>query len=201
MKRPKKGARVVKRPRKAKETSRDTDEEPVGLSGLTNVGTSYISGQFAISQEILTSSPEETFELARNIAGSLTGTAIILLSGDLGAGKTVFAKGIAAGLGIDPADVTSPSFTLINLHHGRLRFYHVDLYRLDSSGCGGLGLEEIFEDPGAVIAIEWAERMPSLPKQAMGVHIEYVNDSSRKILMSGPIAEGTQRFDDQVRSR
>jgi tRNA threonylcarbamoyladenosine biosynthesis protein TsaE len=139
------------------------------------------------SQEVITSSPEATFELGRRIARSLTGAVTILVSGDLGAGKTVFAKGIAAGLGIDPADVTSPSFTLINVHTGRLKLYHIDLYRLEISGCAGLGLEEIFEDPQGVVVIEWAERLPWLPQPAVRVKIEYADDNSRRILISGAV--------------
>jgi tRNA threonylcarbamoyladenosine biosynthesis protein TsaE len=137
----------------------------------------------------MTSSPEATFELGRTIAESLTRAATVLLSGDLGAGKTVFAKGIAAGLGIDPADVTSPSFTLINVHDGRLRLYHIDLYRLESAGCAGLGLEEIFEDPDGVVVIEWAERLRSLPQDAVRVQIESVDDESRRILIAGAMVK------------
>src|SRR5215471_1575810 len=75
----------------------------------------------------ITRSAQETFQLGVWIGEALRGPAVFLLRGDLGAGKTVFAKGIAAGLGIDPADVTSPSFTLINVHTGRLKLYHIDL--------------------------------------------------------------------------
>jgi len=103
------------------------------------------------------------------------------LSGDLGAGKTVFAKGLAAGLEIDPADVTSPSFTLINSYEGRLRLYHIDLYRLDAGACRELGLEEIFEDESAIVVIEWAERLSSKPEGATEVMIEYLSDSERRI--------------------
>jgi tRNA threonylcarbamoyladenosine biosynthesis protein TsaE len=152
-------------------------------------------------QEILTSSAEATFELGQTIAQNLTAAAAILLSGDLGAGKTVFAKGIAAGLGIDPADVTSPSFTLVNVHSGRLKLYHIDLYRLDSSACAGLGLEEIFEDPDGVIVIEWAERLPSPPPSAVRIQIEYVDDSSRRILISGANRKVSQEPDTQPRSQ
>jgi tRNA threonylcarbamoyladenosine biosynthesis protein TsaE len=144
-----------------------------------------VEEQTAGELQVVSGSPEETFELGRNIARDLTGPATILLSGDLGAGKTVFAKGVAAGLDIDPVDVTSPSFTLINVHEGRLRFYHIDLYRLASGGVAGLGLEEIFEDPGGVIVIEWAERLPQVPRGAMLVVMEYLTESSRKIVITG----------------
>jgi len=144
------------------------------------------SASSVLQQEVVTSSPEETFELGRAITAGLAGPAIILLSGDLGAGKTVLAKGIAAGLEIDPAEVTSPSFTLISAYQGRLRLYHVDLYRLDGSACADLGLEELFDDPNGVVVIEWAERLPWAPNRATRIEIQYVNDHSRKILISGP---------------
>jgi tRNA threonylcarbamoyladenosine biosynthesis protein TsaE len=152
-------------------------------------------------QEIVTSSAEATFELGQTISRNLTGAATILLSGDLGAGKTVFAKGIAAGLGIEPADVTSPSFTIINVHSGRLKLYHIDLYRLDSSDCAGLGLEEIFEDPQGVVVIEWAERLPWPPRPAVRIQIEYVDEISRRIVVSGEIGKIHQEQDTQPQSR
>src|SRR5436189_1979791 len=104
--------------------------------------------------EFTTHSADETFALARRIGERLKGGEIFLLSGELGAGKTVFAKGLAAGLDIDPSDVTSPTFTLINAHEGRLRFYHIDLYRLESDTQFNLGLEEMFEDEKGVVVIE-----------------------------------------------
>ncbi len=131
--------------------------------------------------ETLTRSAEETFELGRKIGEAARGRKVFLLSGDLGAGKTIFAKGVAAGLEIDPADVTSPSFTLVNVHEGRLRLYHIDLYRLDAGACRELGLEEILEDEKAVVVIEWAERLGFTPEGATEVVIEYLSDSERKI--------------------
>ncbi|HET8678403.1 MAG TPA: tRNA (adenosine(37)-N6)-threonylcarbamoyltransferase complex ATPase subunit type 1 TsaE [Blastocatellia bacterium] len=131
--------------------------------------------------EIITRSAEETFELGRKIGRGINGRNVFLLSGDLGAGKTVFAKGLAAGLEIDPADVTSPSFTLVNSYEGRLRMYHIDLYRLDTSACRDLGLEEMLEDENAIVVIEWAERLSFTPEGATEVVIEYLNDSERRI--------------------
>ena len=115
------------------------------------------TGQFS------THAAEETFELAYKIGEALNESAVFLLQGDLGAGKTVFAKGIAAGLDIDPAEVNSPTFTLVNAHVGRMKLYHLDLYRL----AGGidevyeLGLEEMLNEPDAVVVIEWPERLSS----------------------------------------
>ncbi|HWP43212.1 MAG TPA: tRNA (adenosine(37)-N6)-threonylcarbamoyltransferase complex ATPase subunit type 1 TsaE [Blastocatellia bacterium] len=134
--------------------------------------------------EFITRSPDETFELGRQIGASLAAHATFLLTGDLGAGKTLFTKGLAAGLGIAPEDVTSPSFTLINIHDGRLRLYHIDLYRLDEGASGGLGLEEIFEEAGAVVVIEWADRLGYAPEAATRIHIEYLSDSERKITIT-----------------
>jgi tRNA threonylcarbamoyladenosine biosynthesis protein TsaE len=132
--------------------------------------------------EFTTHSPEETFELARSIGERLEGGEIFLLRGELGAGKTVFAKGLAAGLGIDPSDVTSPTFTLINAHEGRLRFYHIDLYRLESDSRLDLGLEEIFEDKKGVVVIEWAERLSRVPAHSVTVELTYLSDRERQVV-------------------
>jgi len=109
----------------------------------------------------LTRSAEETRALAERAARALEAPAIFLLIGELGAGKTVFAKGLAAGLDIDPNEVTSPSFTLVNIYHGRWPFYHIDLYRLEDPRVviEHVGLPEILSLP-AVVAIEWGEKVP-----------------------------------------
>src|SRR5207302_9710774 len=95
----------------------------------------------------------------------LRGGEIILLNGPLGAGKTVLVKGIAHALGVDEEDVTSPSFTLVNPHEGRLLLYHIDLYRLDegASAAHAVDLDEILTNEKAVVIIEWAERMGRYP--------------------------------------
>jgi tRNA threonylcarbamoyladenosine biosynthesis protein TsaE len=139
--------------------------------------------------ETITHSDEETFALGERIGEALTTGAIFLLSGDLGAGKTVFAKGLAAGLGIDPFEVTSPSFTLINEYAGRLKFFHIDLYRLDEQACVGLGLEEILETKDAVVLIEWAERLGYVPDGAIHINIDYLDDTERKITLNKGDAE------------
>jgi tRNA threonylcarbamoyladenosine biosynthesis protein TsaE len=133
--------------------------------------------------EFVTHSPEETFELARCIGQQLRGGEVFLLKGDLGAGKTVFAKGLAAGLGIDPSDVTSPSFTLVNIHEGRLRFYHIDLYRLEHA-VHDLGLDEIFLDQGGITAIEWADRLRVAPERPVEIDLSYVTDSERRVVIT-----------------
>ena len=128
-----------------------------------------------------TASPEETEALARRIGEPIDGQAAFLLVGDLGAGKTLFTRGLAAGLGIDPDEVSSPSFTLVNQYRGgRLRLYHLDLYRLDvetaEAAAYDLGLEEMLEER-AVVAIEWAERLGGFPVPgAYRVEIAYAGD-------------------------
>ena len=134
--------------------------------------------------EFITHSEDETFELAKRIGDQLAGGEVFLLSGDLGAGKTVFAKGLAAGLGISPADVTSPTFTLVNCHEGRLRLYHIDLYRLEAGAHQELGLEEILEEENAVTVIEWAERLSVVSEGAITVKMSYVSHSERRIITS-----------------
>jgi len=123
-------------------------------------------------------SPQQTFELGQEIGSRLQGGEILLLSGPLGAGKTIFVKGICSALGIDEEDVTSPSFTLVNPYSGRLRLYHLDLYRLDhgASAAHAVDLDDLLADEDSVIVIEWAERMGSYPLPANVWTIEIVGD-------------------------
>jgi tRNA threonylcarbamoyladenosine biosynthesis protein TsaE len=125
---------------------------------------------------------DETIELGRHIAATLPKRAIILLIGNLGAGKTTLAKGIISGLGAaEPEDVTSPTFTLIH-EYGEGRVYHIDLYRLErAEQVATLGLDEIF-DREAVVLIEWGERFPHLlPDGRIEIRIEPLNEESRRI--------------------
>lgn len=108
-----------------------------------------------------TNSPEETWELAAELANELGAGTVIALHGDLGAGKTCFIQGLAAALGIDEP-ITSPTYTLIGEYEGRLPLHHIDLYRLSGPAEAlGLGLEEYF-DANGITAIEWAERAEGL---------------------------------------
>lgn len=115
----------------------------------------------------------------------LEGGEILLLSGPLGAGKTIFVKGMCAALGIDEEDVTSPSFTLVNPYAGRLQLYHIDLYRLDegASAAHAVDLDDLLSDEQGVIVIEWAERMGSypLPGNVWRISIDGDGDSPRRI--------------------
>lgn len=102
----------------------------------------------------------ETEALGRRLAGDLAPDGALLLTGDLGAGKTVLVRGIAAGLGLDPAEIQSPTFTLVREHDGReARLVHADLYRLEPGEVDAIGLEETLAGPGVKV-VEWAERLP-----------------------------------------
>ncbi len=131
----------------------------------------------------ITHSEEETIELGRRIASELPRRAVILLIGNLGAGKTTLAKGIVNGLAGTPEDeISSPTFTLIHeygIHeYGGARVFHIDLYRLDTAAeVATLGLDEIF-DREAVVLIEWGERFPELlPKERMEVRLTAAGDN------------------------
>lgn len=131
-------------------------------------------------------SPEETFDLGARVGSSLAGGEILLLDGPLGAGKTIFAKGLAHALGVDTDEVTSPSFTLVNIYdEGRLRLYHMDLYRLSEGAAAAhaVDLDELLTDEGAVFVIEWAERMGRypLPPPAWRISIAGDGESPRDI--------------------
>lgn len=130
---------------------------------------------------IVTNSESETSAVGRELAATLTAGTVVLLRGDLGAGKTAFVRGLAEGLGIAAGDVSSPTFTLIQEHHGgRLPLYHVDLYRLRPDEVDDLGLDEITL-AGGITAIEWAERLPRALADALTVHLEHVEGDQRRI--------------------
>ena len=135
---------------------------------------------------MISRSEEQTYATAKDLAQSLKIPAHVLLFGDLGAGKTVFAKGLADGFGIKDVDeVSSPTFTLINQYAGRVRIYHIDLYRIEAgtlNALEGLGLEEIFDDPQAAVIVEWAERLGKFETPgAVRVFLSYIDNGSRKI--------------------
>lgn len=124
-------------------------------------------------RSVRTRSPEETWELAAELAESLAPGSAIALHGDLGAGKTCLVQGLAAALGIDEP-VTSPTYTIVcEYPSGRLPLYHIDLYRLSGpEECLGIGLEECLE-AGGIVAIEWAERAEGLlPPDLLHIRIE-----------------------------
>lgn len=134
---------------------------------------------------ITTHAESETAAVGRDLARTLTRGSVVLLHGDLGAGKTAFVRGMAEGLGAPPEDVSSPTFTLMQEYRGgRVTLVHVDLYRLDDPReIDDLGLEEI--GAGSVLAIEWAEKLPRLPPGAVDVTIEHTGGDMRSIVIPG----------------
>jgi tRNA threonylcarbamoyladenosine biosynthesis protein TsaE len=132
--------------------------------------------------------PEETFHLGENIAKTLSGGEALLLSGGLGAGKTLLTKGILNALSYDIDEVTSPSFTLVNLYKAGQNIYHIDLWRLDDAGnnAKAVGLDEILEDERAIVIVEWAEKLGdfSFPGKVFRIMIEGDGDDPRKISIS-----------------
>jgi len=131
-------------------------------------------------KEYLTRSEQETFLLAKELAQSFKGREVVLLRGELGSGKTIFAKGIAAGLGVkDVHQVCSPSFTLVNIYQGKWPIFHIDLYRLaKDSEILDLGWEDYLGQ--GVIIFEWAEKI-KFKLEAIQVYIEFGDDDLRKI--------------------
>jgi tRNA threonylcarbamoyladenosine biosynthesis protein TsaE len=132
---------------------------------------------------VASQSEDDTAALGRELAPTLSAGDVVLLYGDLGAGKTAFVRGLAEGLGVDRGEVSSPTFTLIQEYRGgRLALFHVDLYRIeDPREFDELGLDEIAED--GVLAIEWAERLPAPPAHAMRISIEHAGEFERRIVM------------------
>ena len=129
----------------------------------------------------VTHSEEETLGVAQGLAAELKAGDVVLLSGNLGAGKTTFVRGLAAGLGIDADEVSSPTFTLVHEYHGpRLALYHADLYRLEKGGSDDLGLEEMGTGDG-VLAIEWPDRLGHEVPGAISVDMELAGETSRRI--------------------
>jgi tRNA threonylcarbamoyladenosine biosynthesis protein TsaE len=129
----------------------------------------------------LTRSEEETQAVAFDMAAGLKAGDVLLLSGDLGAGKTAFVRGLAAGLEINPEEVSSPTFTLVHEYRGgRLRLYHADLYRLTTTATEELGLEERGV-AGGVLAIEWPDRLTHPIQGAVTVEMEIAGENTRRI--------------------
>src|SRR5574344_2120595 len=119
--------------------------------------------------KIITSSEEETIELAQNLESEKFPNMIICLDGELGSGKTVFTKGIANALGINDV-ITSPTYTIIKEYDGEMPLYHMDVYRLDGN-TDGIGIEEYF-NKGGVVVIEWASTIKNiLPKERLDIKI------------------------------
>jgi tRNA threonylcarbamoyladenosine biosynthesis protein TsaE len=129
---------------------------------------------------VTTTSEEETMAAGERLASSLKSGDIVLLTGDLGAGKTAFVRGLAAGLGIDPADVSSPTFTLIQEYRGRTVLRHVDLYRLSPPEVEDIGLYDLLLEDG-VTAVEWPDRLPRALPDAIHIAIAHRDHDARAI--------------------
>jgi tRNA threonylcarbamoyladenosine biosynthesis protein TsaE len=133
----------------------------------------------------VTHSDLETEDVGRALAKRVGPGARIHLSGDLGAGKTVFVRGLADGLGLDPDEVSSPTFTLMQEYRGgRLSLFHVDLYRIAPSEVPDLGLEALAAE--GVLAIEWADHLPAPDPGAIKVDLEHTGQTTRRITVTTP---------------
>ena len=135
-----------------------------------------------MNYKITTHSEEETIELAENFESEKFPNMIICLDGDLGSGKTLFTKGIAASLGIEE-NITSPTFTIVKEYEGELPLYHMDVYRLDGN-TDGVGIEEYFHK-GGVVVIEWANMIKDiLPEERLDIKIKTVGENKRMLIIT-----------------
>lgn len=146
----------------------------------------------------ISNSPETTLDFAARLGSFLSPGDFVSLHGELGAGKTRFAGGIAAGLGVDPSvPITSPTYTLMNIYQGRVPLYHFDLYRLHGDDdATGLGFHDYFSGNG-ICLVEWAERLnEELPDSRLDVFLSYLGESSRLIELSS----SAKRFESVILS-
>ena len=139
------------------------------------------------TRTVTTFSDGQTQEVGRELGAAIGPGARVHLSGDLGSGKTVFVRGLAEGLGLDPDDVSSPTFTLIQEYRGRVPLYHVDLYRIVPGEVADLGLESLAAD--GVLAIEWAERLPEPDAEAIRVLLEDEGPTTRRVTITRAASE------------
>lgn len=147
-----------------------------------------IKDQKSKTEIFVCKTPQETFDLGEKFGEKLRGGEMVLLEGGLGAGKTLFTKGILYALDFDVDEVTSPSFTLVNLYKTeKFDVYHIDFWRLDSNSdvAFAVGLEDILEDETAVVICEWSEHLKkkSFLKKVFRVKIEGDGDDWRKIFI------------------
>jgi tRNA threonylcarbamoyladenosine biosynthesis protein TsaE len=158
----------------------DTRGVKVKAKAVPSHGAPAVSGP----RTVFSLSEEETVDFGRGLGRALKGGELLLLQGDLGYGKTVFARGVAAGLGILPEEVSSPSFTLVHEYKGgRVPLFHLDLYRLETpeEEVGALGIEEILA-AGGVVLVEWGEKLPPfLRRRATTIRFHDVGEDSRRI--------------------
>ena len=133
-----------------------------------------------MTRELITESEEDTEAAGEELAASLAAGDVVLLYGNLGAGKTAFVRGLARGLGAPSGEVSSPTFTLIQEYSGRATLYHVDLYRLEPAEVDDLGLDDLISGDG-IVAIEWAERWNGRPTDVIEVTFEHAGEDRRAI--------------------
>ena len=140
-----------------------------------------------MTENVVCTTPGETFALGSRIGQSLEGGELILLTGGLGAGKTLFTKGILDALDFDIDEVTSPSFALVNLYNAKFDVYHIDLWRLDNESdvAMAVGLDEILEDDKVVVVIEWSERLnrTNFRSKVIKIDIAGEGDDPRQIMI------------------
>ena len=135
--------------------------------------------------ELRSASESETEEIGRRVAEMVSPNGILLLEGDLGAGKTVLVRGVADAVGADRAQVQSPTFTLVHLYRGAtMTLTHIDLYRLEPEEVGELGLDELLAAPG-IKAIEWPERLPDAIAGAVTLRLRRVGQGVRTVVVQG----------------
>lgn len=141
---------------------------------------------FMLRESTISNSPDDTFALGERIGRALRAGDVVLLYGGLGAGKTLLTKGIVSSLGFDVDEVSSPSFTLVNLYRTEaFDTYHIDLWRLDGGedAAEAVGLDEILDKENAVVIVEWADRLrdSNFPNNTLRVRIEGDGDDPRRI--------------------
>ncbi len=137
-----------------------------------------------MTERFVTTSEMETERVAAELARTWPPSTVVLLHGELGAGKTAFVRGAALGRGVDPDEVSSPTFVVVQ-EYGDARLQHVDLYRLGPDEVDDLGLEEL-ADAGAVVCVEWAERWRRPPADAITVRFAVIGDDEREVTVAGP---------------
>lgn len=149
------------------------------------------------SLDIVSHSSVHTERLGERLGALAAPNDVLALSGELGSGKTVLARGVAAGLGIDPMEITSPTFIILREHGGgRLPFFHLDLYRLEGVDLANTGWEEAV-DAGGVTVIEWPERAgESLPLDRLEVRLEHIAESKRRVVLQATGARSARLVEE-----